>query len=160
LEPAVRPNQRPPRTSYRRETQEPEHRPNDQLPGNNVDPGCCDGECATDTQVSSGRGSYVSPGFSGEGWHRTGVGGAQRLISAERALRIFGATLAERERRGIEWGIPSWAQLLDEHLGRARAAVGSEAAAAAEAEGRALPFERAVEETVRPAHGAVDARGA
>ncbi len=86
-------------------------------------------ECATQMQgiavAVSGRGDY------------------------ERALRIFGATLAERERRGLEWGVPSWAQLLDEHLGRARAALGSEAAAAAEAEGRTLPFERAVEEAVR-----------
>jgi len=40
-------------------------------------------------------------------------------------------------------------RLLDEHLGRARAALGSEAAAAAEAEGRGLPFECAVEEAVQ-----------
>jgi len=37
-----------------------------------------------------------------------------------------------------------------QHLGRARAALGSKAAAAAEAEGRALPFEHAFEEAVQP----------
>ncbi len=87
-------------------------------------------ECATQMQglavAVSGRGDY------------------------ERALRIFGATLAERERRGLEWNIPSWVQLLEEHLGRARADLGSKAAAAAEAEGRALPFEHAFDEAVQP----------
>jgi len=87
-------------------------------------------ECATQMQglavAVSGRGDY------------------------ERALRIFGATVAERERRGLEWNIPSWVQLLEQHLGRARAALGSKAAAAAEAEGRALPFEHAFEEAVQP----------
>jgi len=87
-------------------------------------------ECATQMQglavAVSGRGDY------------------------KRALRIFGATLAERERHGLEWNIPSWVQLLEEHLGRARAALGSKAAAAAEAEGRALPFERALDEALHP----------
>jgi predicted ATPase/class 3 adenylate cyclase len=86
-------------------------------------------ECATQMQgvaiAASGRGDY------------------------ERALRIFGATLAERERRGLEWNLPFWTRLLDEYLARARAALGSAAAAAAEAEGRGLPFEHAVEEAVQ-----------
>jgi predicted ATPase/class 3 adenylate cyclase len=86
-------------------------------------------ECATQMQglaiAVSGRGDY------------------------ERALRIFGATLAERGRRGLEWNLPFWMRLLDEHLGRARAALGPAAADAAEAEGHALPFERAVEEAVQ-----------
>jgi len=85
----------------------------------------------------------MSPAFRGRAPRRgEGARGPRRI---DRAL---GATLAEREQRGFEWNLPFLVRLLEEHLGRARAALGSEAAAAAEAEGRALPFEDAVEEAV------------
>ena len=71
----------------------------------------------------------------------------------ERALRIAAAASAEwervRERRGAALALPFWARLQEEHIGGARDALGPEAAAAAEAEGRALPFERAVEDATQ-----------
>jgi tetratricopeptide (TPR) repeat protein len=72
--------------------------------------------------------------------------------SYERALRLAGVASAEKERdrarRGAAQVIPFWTRLLDEHLGRAREALGREAAAAAEAQGRSTPFERAVDEVI------------
>jgi len=71
----------------------------------------------------------------------------------ERARRLAAAATAEwereRERRGAMIVIAFWSRLLDEHLGRARAALGPEAAATAEAAGRELPLELAVADVGR-----------
>jgi predicted ATPase/class 3 adenylate cyclase len=71
------------------------------------------------------------------------------LGDSARALRLAGAAFAERERSGDEWVLPFWTRLQDEHFGRARGALGPALAAAVEAEGRALAFERAVEDATR-----------
>ena len=45
--------------------------------------------------------------------------------------------------------LPFWTRLQEEHFGRARAALGPEASAAADGEGRALPFELVVKDAVK-----------
>jgi len=70
-----------------------------------------------------------------------------------RALRIAAAASAEWERiweqRGAVLALPFWTRLQEEHFGRARTALGPEASAAADAEGRALPFELVVKDAVK-----------
>ena len=60
------------------------------------------------------------------------------------ALRLAAAAFAEWERIGAAPSIRFWDELLERNLGLARARLSGTAAVAAEAEGRAMPFDRAV----------------
>lgn len=70
-----------------------------------------------------------------------------------RALRLFGAASSLREAAGIPQVQPAVVARFDQFLGPARAALGSEAAASAEAEGRSLDLDRALAEALGNADG-------
>ena len=61
------------------------------------------------------------------------------------AVRLAAAAFAEWGRIGAAPSIRFWNALLEHNLGLARARLDADAVARAEAEGRAMPFDRAVE---------------
>lgn len=78
-----------------------------------------------------------------------------------RALRLAGAAEAEWERLGAGYRYAFWVQLVERHLGRARAALGPEASEAAWQLGWSTPFEEAVEDSTRSLrHSATAVSGA
>jgi predicted ATPase/DNA-binding SARP family transcriptional activator len=66
-----------------------------------------------------------------------------------RALRLAGAAEAEWERIGASYRYAFWMELVERHLGRARAGLRPERAAAAWEEGAAMAFEDAVADATR-----------
>jgi predicted ATPase/DNA-binding XRE family transcriptional regulator len=70
------------------------------------------------------------------------------LGRGERAARLFGAAEALRERAGLGIRFTPWHELHDRHLAALRARLDADTLAAAWAEGRALPPDRAVAEAL------------
>ena len=70
------------------------------------------------------------------------------LGQSEPALRLAGAVKAEWERLGVDPHMRFWDELLEQYLGKARAALTSEAAKKAHELGRQISFEEAIQKAL------------